>query len=271
MSLDLVHYADLLGQIKLRIRQGQSRAVLSANAEMIITYWDVGRILHERQHQEGWGRAVIPRLTRDLRNELPEIKGFSERNIGRMVAFYRTYSGDLLILPQPVAKLVGDNKVPQSVEQMDTSAILQQLVAKIPWGHNILLMEKVKDLTARLWYMQQIVQHGYVRDTLLSMIKNDSYERHGKAINNFEVHLPPAQSGLVLEALKDPYIFDFLTLEEPFRERELGFVIWKNFCLNWARDLLLWGVSIASQSAKRITISICSFTILSFAALWLLN
>lgn len=220
MSLDLVHYADLLGQIKQRIRQGQSRAVLSANAEMITTYWDVGKILHERQLQEGWGRAVIPRLSRDLRNELPEVKGFSERNIGYMIRLVREY-GFTPILQQPVAKLDASEKVPQSVAQMVPSAILPQLVAKIPWGHNILLMEKVKDLTARLWYMQQVVEHGYVRDTLLSMIKNNSYERHGKAINNFDVHLPPSQSGLVLETLKDPYVFDFLTLEEPFHEREL--------------------------------------------------
>lgn len=152
MSLDLVHYADLLGQIKQRIRQGQSRALLSANAEMITPSWDVGKILHERQLQEGWGKAVIPRLSRDLQNELSEVKGFSERNIGRMVSFYRAYPDDSLILPQAVAKLASENKVPQLVAQMDTSAILQQLAAKIPWGHNILLMEKVKDLAARLWY-----------------------------------------------------------------------------------------------------------------------
>ncbi|HEY6873895.1 MAG TPA: PDDEXK nuclease domain-containing protein [Geobacteraceae bacterium] len=221
MSLDLVHYTELLGQIKQRIRQGQTRAVMAANAEMIALYWDVGKLLHERQQQEGWGRAVIPRLARDIHNELPDVKGFSERNIGRMVAFYRAYSDDTVILPQSVAKLAEGDKAPQPVAQTATPAILQQLAAKIPWGHNILLMEKVKNLSARLWYMQQIVEHGYVRDTLLSMIIDRSYERHGKAVNNFDLHLPPAQSGLVKQALKDPYLFDFLTLEEPFHEREL--------------------------------------------------
>lgn len=100
-------------------------------------------------------------------------------------------------------------------------------------------MEKVKDLTTRLWYMQQVVEHGYVRDTLFSMIKNNSYERHGKAINNFDVHLPSAQSGLVFEALKDPYIFDFLTIEEPFHERELETELIRhleNSCWSWGRD-----------------------------------
>ena len=220
MSFNLVNYADILGQIKQRISQGQTRAALSANVEMIITYWDVGKILHERQLQEGWGRAVIPRLSRDLRNELPEVKGFSERNIGYMIRLVREY-GSTPILQQTVAKLADENKVPESVLQTNNSAIVLELVAKIPWGHNILLMEKVKDMSARFWYMQQVVEHGYIRDTLLSMIKNQAYQRHGKAINNFDDHLPPVQSGLVRQVLKDPYIFDFLTLEEPFREREL--------------------------------------------------
>ncbi|MDD2310419.1 MAG: DUF1016 N-terminal domain-containing protein [Desulfuromonadaceae bacterium] len=107
---------------------------------MITTYCDVGKIINDRQKFEGWGTAVIPRLSRDITNELPEVKGFSERNIKRMLAFYREYFSTSAFVPQPVA-------------QMDASAILQQFVAKIPWGHNILLMEKVKDLTARLWYM----------------------------------------------------------------------------------------------------------------------
>lgn len=87
----IARYTDLLGQIKQRIRQGQTRAVLAANSEMICMYWDIGRMLHKRQQQEGWGASVIPRLSRDLRNELPEVKGFSERNIKLMVQFHREY------------------------------------------------------------------------------------------------------------------------------------------------------------------------------------
>lgn len=98
MSAELMRYADLLSAIKIRIRQAQTKAVLSANAEMILMYWDIGRIIDERQHREGWGSAVIPRLAKDLRNELPEVKGFSERNIGRMIAFYREYSRQNSIL-----------------------------------------------------------------------------------------------------------------------------------------------------------------------------
>jgi len=104
MSQKLIHYTELLGQIKQRIRQGQTRAVFAANTEMILTYWDIGRMILYRQERKGWGASVIPRLSLDIRNEFPEVKGFSERNIGRMIAFYRAYPALGPILPQAVAK-----------------------------------------------------------------------------------------------------------------------------------------------------------------------
>ena len=145
MSSDLAFYDELLVEIKDRIRQGQTRAALSANAEMIVMYWDIGRMIHQRQKEKGWGAGVIPRLAVDLKNELPEVKGLSERNIGYMIRFAREYG---------------------------TRPILQRLVAQILWGHNILLMEKVKDLPTRLWYMQQTIEQGWSRDTLTAMIKS---------------------------------------------------------------------------------------------------
>ncbi len=227
MSSDLVFYGELLVEIKDRIRQGQTRATLSANAEMIAMYWDIGRMIHQRQKEKGWGAGVIPRLAVDLKNELPEVKGFSERNIGYMIRFAREY-GHRPILQQSVAKLAGASapmeKVPQPAAQLiekNDSPILQRLVAQIPWGHNILLMEKVKDLPARLWYMRQTIQQGWSRDTLAAMIKGKSHARLGGAVNNFAVLLPSRQSELARQLLKDPYVFDFLTLEEPFHEREL--------------------------------------------------
>ncbi|MCK5242837.1 DUF1016 family protein [bacterium] len=214
-------YIEMLSQIKKRIRQGQTRAVFSANVEMITMYWDVGHIIYDRQQRKGWGAAVIPRLALDIRNELPEVKGFSERNIGRMIAFYRTYPNIGEILPQAVAKIKVSEKVAQPVALVNGREILQQLVAKIPWGHNILLMEKVKDIENRAWYMQQIIEQGWSRDVLLSMIKSQAHKRQGKITHNFKKQLPSPQSDLVEQTLKDPYIFDFLTLEESFHEREL--------------------------------------------------
>jgi predicted nuclease of restriction endonuclease-like (RecB) superfamily len=202
-------YARVLKDIKTRIRTAQVKATLAANREMILLYWDVGRMIADRQKQAGWGAAVIPRLSRDIRNELPEVKGFSERNIDRMIAFYREYPGlENAISPPLVAKL-------------EPAAILQPLAAKLPWTHNVILMEKVKDLSVRGWYMQTTLQQGWSSDVLALMIDGRAHERQGKAITNFADRLPPVQSDLARQVLKDPFIFDFLTLEEPFHEREL--------------------------------------------------
>lgn len=225
----LVLYGNLLSDIKTRIRQAQVKATLSANSEMILMYWDIGRMIQERQDREGWGTAVIPRLARDIRNELPEEKGFSERNIKRMLRFYREYPNILPIMPQAVAQLQqAENKdvlkVPQAVGPLtvnELSVIMQRLVAQIPWGHNILLMERVKDLSSRFWYMEQTIQNGWSRDTLGLMIKSGVHLRQGKAVSNFSLTLPNPQSDLARQSLKDPYIFDFLTLTEPFNEREM--------------------------------------------------
>ena len=124
--------------------------MLSANRELIILYWGIGRLIAKRQQKEGWGTRVIPQLARDLKNELPEVKGFSERNIGRMIQFYRVYPLIFSNSPQAVAQF----PVPEW-------ANLQQLVAQLPWGHNILLIQKVKDINKRHWYMQQSIENGW--------------------------------------------------------------------------------------------------------------
>ena len=201
---ELAFYNNLLTDIKHRIRQAQTKAIISANSEMISMYWDIGKMLTEKQKVAGWGAAVIPKLSKDIHNELPELKGFSERNIGRMIAFFREYPDFSTILPQAVAKLPD-----------------QTMLADIPWGHHILLIEKIKDLPVRFWYMEQIAKNGWNRETLAAMVKNDQYNRQGALANNFDKTLTKPQSEMVRQALKDPYIFDFLTLSEPFAEREL--------------------------------------------------
>lgn len=174
MGSDLLFYGELLIGIKDRIRQGQIRSALSANAEMIAMYWDIGRMIHQCQKEKGWGAGVIPRLAKDLKNELPEVKGFSERNIGYMIRFAREY-GTHSILQQPVAKLAGTGspmeKTPAAPPpEKNEPPNVQGLLAQIPWGHNILLMERVKDLSTRLWYLQQTLEQGWSRDALAAGI-----------------------------------------------------------------------------------------------------
>ncbi|MBD2801852.1 DUF1016 domain-containing protein [Xenorhabdus sp. M] len=203
MTLELQVYTSLLIDVKERIRRGQLRVIQAVNAELIQMYWDIGQLLHKRQMLQGWGAGIIPKLARDIANELPEVKGFSERNLKRMLRFYREYA----FLSN------GDENA--------TSEIVPQPVAQLPWGHNILLIEKIKDQTERFWYAEQVLIQGWSRDSLLQMIKNKAYTRQGAIVSNFKNLLPISQSELVQQTLKDPYIFDFLTLSEPFKEREL--------------------------------------------------
>jgi predicted nuclease of restriction endonuclease-like (RecB) superfamily len=233
---EMTEYAGLLADIKTRIQAAQTRAVLAVNAELIRLYWEIGRLLDERQAAEGWGAAVIPRLAGDIHNELPEVKGFSERNLKRMLAFFRAYPDSGALVPQAVAPVpsTAAKKVPQAVAQTATGmlspsaspeaaakALDDSLIWQVPWGHHALLLEKVKPLPARRWYIEQTLTQGWSRNTLMLMIDSGAHARQGKGASNFTARLPAPQSDLVRQALKDPYVFDFLTLEEPFHEREL--------------------------------------------------
>jgi predicted nuclease of restriction endonuclease-like (RecB) superfamily len=222
--LEDMNYDDLLEDVKSRIRQAQIKADLAVNAEMLMLYWNIGRIISLRQGQEGLGAGVIPQLAKDIRNELPELKGFSERNLKRMTAFYGEYA-NLMIAPQHAAQLI--ENIPQAsaqppAAQFEQSRRLWRLVFQLPWGHNVILIEKVKDSTARLWYAEQAMIGGWSRNVLDMFIGSDAFNRLGRrSTGNFAEKLPSPQSDLAAGLLKDPYIFDFLTIEEPFHEREL--------------------------------------------------
>ena len=211
-------YTGLLADIKSRIRSAQTRAVLAVNGELIRLYWQIGQLLDARQALEGWGAAVIPRLAQDIRNELPEQKGFSERNIKLMLQFFRAYPalfGDTLAFVQPaVAQMQTD-----PVE--DFGANGQRVLARLPWAHNVLLMQSVKNEATRLWYAEQTLHNGWSRNVLKLQVDSHAHLRQGKAPSNFSLRLPSPQSDLAQQALKDPYIFDFMTLDADFHEREL--------------------------------------------------
>ncbi|MGL6075456.1 MAG: PDDEXK nuclease domain-containing protein [Fimbriiglobus sp.] len=221
-------FSTLLVDVKGRIQAAQTRAILAVNSELVLLYWDIGRIIDQRQQSEGWGTAVIPRLAAELKNELPELKGFSERNIDLMVRFYREYASLAPISQPPVAKIGDPQKAPK-LPQSQAASISPQAVAKLPestfwsvsWAHHVILMQKVKDLTARQWYMEQTITNGWSRNVLALQIDAQAHVRQGKALSNFAAVLPAPQSDLVQQTLKDPYIFDFLTMTEPFQEREL--------------------------------------------------
>ncbi|MDA3885838.1 MAG: DUF1016 N-terminal domain-containing protein [Candidatus Delongbacteria bacterium] len=153
---EIAQYRELLTDIKNRVRKGQLRVNLSANAEMLNTYWDVGRMIRERQQNEGWGSSVIPRLASDLKNELSEVKGFSERNLKFMVQFYNEYSSIIAIGKPPVSQLKNSSEaiLQLPVAKLEKSDFKQDLILSTTWSNHIILIQKVKDLPTRYWYMQ---------------------------------------------------------------------------------------------------------------------
>ncbi|MBE7384712.1 MAG: DUF1016 family protein [Leptolyngbya sp. SIO1E4] len=187
-------YTAFLSDLKQRIRTAQIKAALAVNREVILLYWQIGRDILSRQNVEGWGSKVIKRLSQDLKQAFPEIKGFSPRNLAYMRAFAEAYPED---------------------------EIVQRSAAQIPWRHNQLLLDKLKTLEERLWYAQQSHENGWSRDVLALQIDSNLYGRQGGAITNFGRTLPPPQSDLAQQLIKDPYHFDFLTVGRNVQEREL--------------------------------------------------
>jgi predicted nuclease of restriction endonuclease-like (RecB) superfamily len=208
-------YPAFLEDIKGRIRAAQIKASLSVNRELIELYWGIGRDLVCRQHVEGWGARVIDRLADDLQRAFPGLGGFSRTNVYRMRAFFLAYGTAAPMVPQAVGQLPGEF-VPQAVGQSPP-----QPVAEIPWGHNVVLVEQLKDPLQRLWYAQQIVANGWSRSMLEHWIESDLYARQGRAVTNFQATLPAPHSDLATQLVKDPYNFDFLTLRTDAAEREL--------------------------------------------------
>jgi predicted nuclease of restriction endonuclease-like (RecB) superfamily len=197
--IDQKEYVSTLADLKRQVREAQLKAAVRVNKELIRLYWNIGKTIAAKQETSGWGTNVIENLAKDLQNEFPGIDGFSRANVFKMRAFYLAYE-----------------KVSQAVRQFDDLPF-----SNIPWGHNILLLTKLKDEKQRLWYAQKTIEHGWSRSALVDYLKSDVYSREGKAITNFSVQLPAPQSQLAHEMLRDPYTFDFLTLTEGYHEKEL--------------------------------------------------
>jgi len=212
-------YATFLSELKDRIRDAHAKAFLSVNRELIGLYWQIGKGIVERQQRDGWGEGIVDRLATDIQREFPGIEGFSPRNIWRMRAFYLAWTEEISDLAEPLRE-IGNTKLTQPTSESD-SEVLPQPVAELPWSHNIILIEKLNDPLERLWYAQRTIEHGWSRATLVHHIELDLCGRQGKAITNFARSLPPPQSDLAGHSLKDPYIFDFLSMNEDIAEKSL--------------------------------------------------
>ena len=187
-------YADWLADLKGRIHTAQQRATLAVNRELVLLYWQIGKDILTCQAQQGWGAKVIERLAHDLRAAFPEMKGFSRANLMYMRAF---------------------------AEAWPDAAIAQQAVGQLPWGHNLVLLTKLKQPELRLAYAQSAIEHGWSRNVLNIHIETRRLERSGKAVTNFVERLPAPGTDLARQSLKDPYLFDFLDVGKEADEREI--------------------------------------------------
>lgn len=208
VKVSIQEYSKIFLNVKNTIAEAQIRAAAAANQELINLYWAIGKIMHSQQELAGWGSKFIEKLTIDIQNEFPGIEGFSRSNLFRMKAFYLAYPNCL----PPVR---------QFTDMSDLS-----ILSRIPWAHNIVLIEKIKSAEERLWYAQKAIESGWSRNVLAMQIDSNLYKRQGKAITNFAKTLPSPQSDMAQQSLKDPYIFDFLTLQQDYAERdvELGLI-----------------------------------------------
>ncbi|MDR2036531.1 MAG: PDDEXK nuclease domain-containing protein [Bacteroidales bacterium] len=225
-------YKQWLTDLKLRIRQSQLKAAIKVNSELINLYWSIGKDIIEKQENSKWGDQLIPQLSRDLKQEFPDMKGFSISNLKYIRQWYLFYNEMSIIGQQAVGQLtkqaVSQSENVKSQQVVDRIQIVQQLVAQIPWGHNLRIISNCKSMDEALFYVQKTIENGWSRSILEIHIKQDEYKRSGKSLTNFKRTLPDVHSDLAQETLKDPYNFDFITLTEGYKERELENALTEN-------------------------------------------
>lgn len=189
-----VWYGDLLGAVRSHVSSGRRRALASVNAELVQTYWRIGREILDRQDREGYGTKVIDRLSADLKTAFPDAKGFSSRNLRYMRTFAAAWPD---------------------------FEVGQQVVAQLPWRHHVALLDRISDPRVRAWYLDQAINEGWSSTILIHQIETRLHQRSGKAVTNFDRTLPGPQGELAQQLTKDPYLFDFLSVTEPKLERDL--------------------------------------------------
>lgn len=192
-DLELAAYVDLLAKVKDQVRRSQVSASRRVNSELVEMYLGIGRLILDRQADEGWGTRVTARLSQDLKAAFPTMRGFSDRNL----RYCRTAAR---MFPDPIG---------------------QQLVAQLPWGHITVLVDTVEEPDVRLWYATKAVEHGWSRNVLTHHVGSALHERSAFSPTPAVIPASPVDSDLVRDLVKDPYRLDFLTLDDGFSERQL--------------------------------------------------
>ena len=212
-------YGQLLTEIRALIRAARVGAALAVNRALVDLYWQIGHEILRLRREEGWGTRISARLAADLRREFPDMTGLSRTNLHYMRTFAEAW---------PEADV----------------AVVQRVIEQLPWGHNITLLTKLDDRTTRLWYAHKAIEHGWSRPVLEAQIATGLRERSGTAITSFDHALPPVDSELVRDAIKDPYNFEFLKLADRAKERDLETALLRDvesFLMEMGRGFALVG------------------------------
>lgn len=196
-------YKAWITELKQRIRLSQIKAAVKVNIEMLHLYWSIGEDIVNRSAEAVWRKSVINQLLQDLKDEFPHMEVFSPRNLAYMKQMYLLYN-------------CGENLQQLAAKIDDVPDVIDEAVFSIPWGHQMYILDKIKDVKEALFYVHKIIENGWSRNMLLNMPDTRLYEAQGKAITNFDRLLPAPQSDLAQQILKDPYNFDLLTMREGY-------------------------------------------------------
>ena len=227
-------FKSWVSQLKQDIRSAQIKAAIKVNTELLRLYWRMGADICEKQKSASWGDGWLKELSRELMTEFPDMKGFSHRNLQYIRQWYLFYNQENTIVQQVVAQLEDVNvqqhvaKLGDDMRQQHVAQISEDVFFSVPWGHHLYIISQCKDVSRAVFYLQKTVDNGWSRAALLNYLDTNLYERQGKAVNNFNRLLANPQSELAAQTLKDPYNFDFLTLDGEYRERELEHALTHN-------------------------------------------
>jgi predicted nuclease of restriction endonuclease-like (RecB) superfamily len=220
-------YKTWLADLKNKVRKAQIKAAVKVNTELLMLYWELGADIVSKQSETKWGDGFLSQVSSDLMAEFPQIKGFSLSNLKYIKQWYLFYIRAGLISQQAVGQLTKQSVSQLSVvekSQQTVGLIGQQpvaLITHIPWGHNIAIISKCKSINEALFYVQNTISHGWSRSVLVHQIESGLFHREGNSVNNFALTLPAPQSDLAKQTIKDPYVFDFLSMTKEYNERDL--------------------------------------------------
>lgn len=208
-------YKNFIIEIKSKISHSQIKIASAVNSALIMFYWELGEMIFLKQNETKWGSKFIEMMAKDLKKEFPLLKGFSRTNLFYIKKFYESYYFHLDQLRNEVLLDSTNNLVQQSVGQFNN------ILFQIPWRHNLEILNKCKNIEESIYYIKQTIMNNWSSDILALNIKTDLFNRDAKGINNFQNTLPEPLSDLAVQTIKDPYVFDFLTFEKPFIERDI--------------------------------------------------